>query len=131
MKIKRIWAMGGGAALLALAGPVSQASAQAVSGDSVDTTAVVGNHGNWTLKERESWLNDRLQTARSDGSINGDEFDRVHHEIDRIHDDENQMRGDHDASQLTDNETATLETRLDGVADQIHWLHEDQFRRPW
>lgn len=131
MKTKHIWALGGMAAVLALAGPVSQASAQALSGDAVDTAAVVGNHGNWTLKERENWLQDRLQTARDDGSINGDEFDRVHHEIDRIRDDENRMRGDHDGNQLTDNETAALETRLDGVADQIHWLHEDQFRRPW
>jgi hypothetical protein len=131
MKTMQMWAAGGVAVVLALAGPVSQASAQAVSGDSVDTVAVVGNHGNWTLNEREKWLQDRLQTARDDGSINGDEFDRVHHEIDRIRDDENHMRGDHDGSQLTDNETATLETRLDGVADQIHWLHEDQFRRPW
>jgi len=131
MKTMRILAMSGVAAVIALAGPVAQASAQALSGDSVDTAAVVGNHGNWTLNEREKWLQDRLQTARDDGSINGDEFDRVHHEIDRIRDDENHMRGDHDASQLTDNETATLETRLDGVADQIHWLHEDQFRRPW
>ena len=129
MKTMRILAMSGVAAVIALAGPVAQASAQALSGDSVDTAAVVGNHGNWTLNEREKWLQDRLQTARDDGSINGDEFDRVHHEIDRIRDDENHMRGDHDASQLTDNETATLETRL--VADQIHWLHEDQFRRPW
>ena len=131
MKTMRILAMSGVAAVIALAGPVAQASAQALSGDSVDTAAVVGNHGTWTLNEREKWLQDRLQTARDDGSINGDEFDRVHHEIDRIRDDENHMRGDHDASQLTDNETATLETRLDGVADQIHWLHEDQFRRPW
>lgn len=128
--------IGGACALLSL-GAAAPSFAQMYSGDqaadssAVDASAVVGNHGNWTLREREDWLGDRLRVARDDGSIDGSEFDRVHHELDRIRDDENRMRGVHDGGQLTDNETSMLEARLDGVADQIHWLHEDQFRKPW
>lgn len=124
MKRFHTWLISGAVAVLAC-GTAAPVFAQAV-----DANAVVGDHGNWTLKEREDWLGDRLRVARDDGSIDGSEFDRVRHEIDRIHDDENRMRGDHDG-QLTDNETSTLEARLDGVADQIHWLHEDRFQRPW
>lgn len=120
------------AAATALAlGAAAPSFAQMAQPDAVDANAVVSPHGDWTLKEREDWLGDRLRAARDDGSIDGGEFDRVHHELDRIHDDENRMRSDHDGGQLTDNETSTLEARLDGVADQIHWLHEDQFKRPW
>ena len=51
-------------------------------------------------------------------------------ELNDIRDQENHMRDAHDG-QLTDNETASLETNLDTMADQIHTLHEDRFQRPW
>ena len=40
------------------------------------------------------------------------------------------MRDHHDG-QLTDNQTADLESRLNDVASKIHWLHENSFQRPW
>lgn len=104
--------------------------APAVHAQAVDASAVVGDHGNWTLKQRENWLDDRLSKARDDGSINHHEFGRVRHELSTIRDDEDQLRDHHDG-QLTDNETTDLEARLDGVASQIHWLHENSFKRPW
>jgi hypothetical protein len=133
MKRLQLLAISGAVAALACAAPAASVFAQAVNPDAaaMDSNAVVGDHGNWTLKERENWLGDRLRVARNDGSIDDSEFDRVRHELDRIRDSENDMRGAHDGGQLTDNETATLETRLDGVADQIHWLHENSFERPW
>jgi len=112
------------AALISLA-PMTVVRAQAVDAD-----AVVGSHGDYTLKQREDWLGDRLAKARDDGSVDHAEFDRVRQDIDQIRDDEHRMRDHHDG-QLTDNETATLESRLDTVADQIHWLHENGFQRPW
>lgn len=123
--------IGGAAAVLTL-GVAAPGFAQMTYPDpnAVNANAVVGASGNWTLREREDWLGDRLRVARDDGSIDGAEFDRVRHELDRIRNDENNMRSYHDG-QLTDNETTTLEARLDGVADQIHWLHEDKFQRPW
>jgi hypothetical protein len=121
-------AAGSAATLLSLT-PLA-ARAQAVEGVAVDTSASVSPHGDWTLKQREDWLYNRLDKARDDGSINASEFDRVHHEMDGIRADEHRQRDVHDG-QLTDNETSMLEARLDTVASQIHWLHEDAFRRPW
>jgi predicted nuclease with TOPRIM domain len=113
------------AALVAFSGgPAAQAQ-------SVDASATVGDHGNWTLKQREDWLYDRLERARDDGSLAHPEYDRVRHELSRIRDEEDRLRDNHDAHQLTDNETADLEARLDGVANQIHWLHEESFQKPW
>jgi hypothetical protein len=86
--------------------------------------------GGWTLKRREEWLNDRINKAHDEHVLDGREADRAHHDLDRLRDDENHMRGRHDG-QLTDNETTSLEARLDDLADQIHSAHEDAFRRPW
>lgn len=127
---KHLLGLSAAVAVLALVGPAGQATAQSADTSGVDTSAVVSDHGNWTLKEREDWLIDRLHRARDDGSINSVEYDRVHDDIDGIRDDENRLRSNHDG-QLTDNETITLEARLDSVANQIHWLHEDKFRKPW
>jgi demethoxyubiquinone hydroxylase (CLK1/Coq7/Cat5 family) len=116
--------LGAATALMALA------SAPAVRAQAVDTSAVVSDHGNWTLKEREHWLSDRLDKARDDGSIDHHEYMRVRDELSGIRDDEDRLRDHHDG-QLTDNETTDLEARLDTVASQIHWLHEESFQRPW
>lgn len=125
MKSFSLALMGAAASGLLAVAAVPTAHAQAV-----DTSAVVGDHGNYTLKEREIWLTDRLDKARDDGSLDRHEFERVHHELSRIREDEDRLRDAHDG-QLTDNENTDLEARLDGVADQIHWLHEDAFKRPW
>jgi hypothetical protein len=82
------------------------------------------------LKEREHWLDDRLDKARADGSIERSEFERVHRELSSVRREEDRMRDHHDG-QLTDEETTRLEARLDDVASQIHWLHEHGFQRPW
>ena len=109
---------------------IGLACAPAVHAQGVDASAVVGEHGDWTLQQREHWLDDRLGKARDDGSVDRGEFDRVHHELSRIRDDEDRLRDAHNG-QLTDNENADLEARLDGVANQIHWLRENSFQRPW
>jgi hypothetical protein len=84
----------------------------------------------WTLKAREHWLYDRLHKAKDDGSINGHEYDRVHDQLDDITHREGDMR-DRQDGQLTDNQTQTIEQRLDDVADHIQWLHQNAFERPW
>ena len=123
-------ALAGAASLLIGAAP-ALVHAQPADEGGVNADAVVSPHGNWTLKERENWLSDRLDKARDDGSIGPAEYDRVHAEIDHIKSDEDALRDHHDGDQLTDNETASLESRLDTVANQIHWLHDDAFRKPW
>jgi hypothetical protein len=117
------------AALMASAMPLAT-HAQSYVGAPVDANAVVADHGDWTLKDREHWLFSRLDKAHDDGSIDGHEYDRVRREMDTIRADEDRMRDNHDG-QLTDNESAALEARLDSVAGQIHWLHESAFQKPW
>ncbi|MHB8529623.1 MAG: hypothetical protein ACYC8V_08965 [Caulobacteraceae bacterium] len=124
MKTLTLSLLAGGAAALVSLAPLAVARAQD------EPPTVAAEHGNWTLAQREHWLDNRLDKAKDDGSIDHHEADRVKHELHDIHEDEERMRDHHDG-QLTDNETAALETRLDAVADKIHWLHENSFRRPW
>jgi predicted NAD/FAD-dependent oxidoreductase len=93
--------------------------------------AGVQDHGDYTLKQREDWLDNRIDKAHDDGSLDGHEADRVHRKLDRIKHDEDKYRDHHGGGQLTDNETAELEARLNQLADRIHWLHENNFQRPW
>jgi hypothetical protein len=87
-------------------------------------------HGDWTLKQREDWLRERIDRSRDDGSLAHSEYDRVRHELSDIRHDEDKMRDHHDG-QLTDNETSRLEARLDNVASAIHWLRAENLDRPW
>ena len=113
------------AAALLMTTAAAPASAQP-AGYNVSET----RHGDWTLKERENWLSNRLDKAHDDGSVDHHEYDRVHDQIRGIRHDEDRMRDHHDG-QLTDGETQMLEARLDDVADHIQWLHENAFQRPW
>ena len=112
---------------LILAAPMSSTAQTMDSGASV---AVTSPHGNWTLRQREEWLNNRLDKARDDGSLDRHEYDRVRQDLHGIKKDEDSFRDSHDG-QLTDNENSELESRLDTAAAQIHWLHENSFQRPW
>jgi hypothetical protein len=123
-KIKVLMASGA-AALLSLA-PLTAALAHQ---DDLPGGAA-HQSGNWTLKQREEWLASRIDKAHDEHDIDGHEADRVNHELDRIRHDEDKMRDHHDG-QLTDNETADLEARLDDLAAKVHWLHENAFQRPW
>lgn len=116
----------GAAALLATA-----AQAQTYAPASATTTTVVTTGGgDYTLKQREEWLNDHINKAHDERDIDGHEADREHHELNRIRDQENDLRG-HQDGQLTDNQTQTLEARLDEMAAQIHWAHDNAFQKPW
>jgi hypothetical protein len=116
MNILKLTVLASSAAALLCAAPVTSVCAQ--------------DHGNWTLRERESWLHDRIEKSRDDGSLDHVEYDRIRHALDDIRHDEDRMRDHHDG-QLTDNETTELETRLDNVAATIHWVHESNFVKPW
>ena len=114
----------GGAMALSLS-PLSHAGAQ-------PDTAVAASptHGDWTLRERERWLGDRISKSRDDGALDRVEYDRARHSLDDLRRAEDEMR-DHQHGQLTDNQTQDLEARLDDMAAQIHWAHQEAFARPW
>ena len=81
----------------------------------VTASATVAGNGNWTLSEREHWVDDHINKAHDEKDIDGREADRAHHELDRIR----------------DNETTVLEARLDDMAAKIHWAHEQAYQKPW
>jgi hypothetical protein len=104
--------------------PLSHAQAQ-------DTpTAVVVSHGDWTLRQREDWLHDRLEKSRADGSLDRSEYERARDELSDLRHEEDRMR-DEGQGQLTDNQTAALEGRLDAMAARIHWANMNAYTRPW
>ena len=89
-----------------------------------------GPGGDWTLKRREDWLNDKINQAHDEHAIDNRQNDRAHDALNHLRDDENHMRGRHDG-QLTDNETANLEARLDSLSDEVLTARNDAWRRPW
>ena len=114
----------GGAMALSLS-PLSHVDAQP------DTAAAASSsHGDWTLREREKWLGNRIDKSRDDGALDRVEYDRARHSLDDLRQEEDRMR-DHQHGQLTDNQTTDLEARLDDMAAQIHWAHQEAFAKPW
>ena len=115
--------VGGAVALFAIA-PIGVTHAQDAA------PAVAQDHGDWTLKQREDWLNHRIDASRDNGALDHVEYDRVRHELGNIRHEEDAMR-DSQHGQLTDNQTTDLEARLDNVATRIHWANATNFERPW
>ena len=122
MKVLDLALLLGGVAALFAVTPVVTANAQ--------DAAVVSDHGNWTLREREEWLHHRIDVSRDNGALDRVEYDHVRRELNDIRHQEDSMR-DHQDGQLTDNQTANLEARLDDVAAHIHWLNQASLDRPW
>jgi len=112
----------GGAVALTLS-PLTHLNAQ-------DAVAESPTHGDWTLRERERWLSDRIDKSRDDGALDRVEYDRARHSLDDLRREEDRMK-DHQHGELTDNETGDLEGRLDAMASEIRWAHQAAFEKPW
>ena len=125
MKILTLSLIVGAAAAMTGLAPATMVNAQPVEHEVTSPT-----HGDWTLKQREDWLKERIERSRDDGSLAHSEYDRVRHALDDIRHDEDHMR-DHHKGQLTDNENVRLEARLDDLASTIHWLRAENLERPW
>ncbi len=128
MKILTLSLMAYGAAVALSLSPINSARAQDAVPDATAGASVT--HGDWTLKQREDWLSDRLDKSRADGSLDHAEFDHARQELNDLRHEEDHMR-DHAHGQLTDNETADLEARLDAMAAKIHWANMATYTRPW
>jgi len=125
MKILAISLAAYGAAMLLSLSPYGPADAQS---EMTPTPAVA--HGDWTLRQRENWLNDRLDKSRDDGTIDRASYDQAKLDMGNLRQQEDGMR-DAAHGQLTDNQTADMETRLDAMAAKIHWANMATFSRPW
>jgi hypothetical protein len=124
MKILTASLLAYGAAITLTLSPLGHADAQP------DAAAASPTHGDWTLRERETWASDRIDRSRDDGALDRGEYDRARRSLGDLRHEEDRMR-DHQHGQLTDNETAGIESRLDGMADQIHRAHQEAFVKPW
>ena len=116
-----------GAAMLLSLSTWSAANAQT---EMASTSAPAVAHGDWTLRQREEWLNGQLEKARSDRSLNKAGFNSARLEMRDLGREESRMR--HDGhGELTANQTAELDARLDTVAAKIHWANMSEHTRPW
>ena len=90
----------------------------------------VATHGDWTLGQREDWLGEQMKTSLGNGSLDRAEFNRAQLEMDHLRQEESRMRHD-GGGQLTGNQTAELQARLDTMADKIHWANTSVYKHPW
>jgi hypothetical protein len=86
--------------------------------------------GGWEINRRMRWLQERISRGRANGSLDRGEFRRVQMELNRIrHDDDAARAANH--GHVPPAVRADLESRLDRLSDQIHWLRNNTERRPW
>jgi hypothetical protein len=115
----------GAAILLSLASRGAAVAQPPAGGD----PAVV-SHGDWTLRQREDWVGDLIQKSLDDGSLDKASFNQARLEMDDLRREESRMR--HDGhGELTGNQTADLEGRLDTMIDKIHWANASDHHHPW
>ena len=87
-------------------------------------------HGGWDLARRESWLQDRIDRGRADGSLAPMEARRAQRQLAGVRRQERHLRR-MDGGVLRPSDVTTLQARLDNVADHIRWLRHNDVRRPW
>ena len=117
----------GGAAALSLS-PLGVANAQIEAAPPPAPAAA--EHGDWTLRQREDWLSERLKRSLDNGALDKAEFNRARLEMDHLRQEESRMRHD-GKGELTDNQTDDLKARLDTMSDKIHWANTSDYKRPW
>jgi hypothetical protein len=86
--------------------------------------------GGWDLDRRIDWLQTRINRGRDDGSLDRREARRAQRSLDSIRSDERRMKWRRHGW-LNDGDRAALQSRLDQLNDQLHWLRHNDERRPW
>lgn len=83
--------------------------------------------GAWTLERREAWMQERLDRARTDGSLTRHDIRRAQAMLNGIRASQNRMMRD---GRLDGRERMVLQGRLDQLRDTLRWArHEDA--PPW
>ena len=76
------------------------------------------------IREREEWLERRINRGINDGSINRREARRVITDLQQIRFDEQRLRR-RNGGRLNERDRDILQDRLDGLAQQIRWARSD------
>ena len=109
---------------------LSLAAADASQAQTEPAAVAPSAHGDWTLGQREDWLSGRIENALKDGSLDKAAFNSARLEMRDLQHEESRMKHDN-KGELTANQTADLETRLDAMASKIHWANMTNNPRPW
>jgi hypothetical protein len=86
--------------------------------------------GGWDINRRIDWMQQRINQGRMDGSLDRHEARRVERELGSIRGEAERARMSH-GGRLNDFDRQRLQDRLDHLNDQIHWLRNNDVRRPW
>jgi len=84
----------------------------------------------WDLGRRIDWLQRRIDRGRQDGSLDRREAYRVQGSLNDIRGDMRRMQR-RNGGMLDPRQRDVLNDRLDRLNDQIHWLRQNDERRPW
>lgn len=84
----------------------------------------------WDLNRRIDWMQQRIDRGRRDGSLDRREAGRVQARLDDIRRDKARMER-RNGGFLRGDQRGELQRRLDGLNDQIHWMRNNDERRPW
>lgn len=115
--------LGAATAVLAIAPIPAPVKAQ-------DYPAISAGHRDWTLRQREDWLRQKIDASRDNGALTHEEYDRAKDALHDIRSHEDALR-DHQDGLLTPAQTEMLEARLDRVADRIHLADATALALPW
>ncbi|HLZ75810.1 hypothetical protein [Phenylobacterium sp.] len=83
--------------------------------------------GEWSLERREAWMQERLDRARSDGSLTRHDIKRAQNTLNGILARQNRMMRD---GHLDGRERSELEGRLDQLRDTLRWANRED-APPW
>ena len=84
----------------------------------------------WDLNRKMDWIQGRIERARADGSLDGREAHRAMELLNSVRREEHKDR-DRSFGHLDENDRARMDTQLDSLLGQIHWMRENTEQRPW
>lgn len=83
--------------------------------------------GAWPLERREAWMQERLDRARTDGSLTRRDIRRAQATLNDIRERQNRMMRD---GRLDNRERMVLQGRLDQLRDTLRWARQED-APPW
>ncbi len=86
--------------------------------------------GGWSLAQRETWLQQRIERGRADGSLDRREAFRAQRSLNDIKTLQAQLtRRDH--GRLNETDRLYIEQRLETLRNNLHWMRENRETAPW
>ena len=90
-----------------------------------------GQQAQWSLDQREDWLQQRIDAGRADGSLTRREASRIQKGLNDVRNEQRRLmyRGH---GRLRDSDREFLEQRLDHLRESVRWARQnDEHEAPW